>query len=72
MSVSHLLLGLRQPLPGPVLLLAGGGDAGVRGVSLEGVIELGDVGQDGETVGAASGHVRHVQQGGDPQPSLRG
>ena len=57
-------------MPGSVLLLAGGGRAGVRGVRLELVVELGDVGQDGETVGRSSSHVSHVQQGGDPQPGL--
>ena len=69
-NVNLLHPGLRQLLPRPVLLLAGGADAGVRWVWLEGVVELGDVGQDGQTVGAASGHVGHVQQGGDAQPSL--
>ena len=57
-------------MPGPVLLLAGGGDAGVRGVRLELVVELGDVRQDGQTVRAAPGHVSHVQQGADTKPSL--
>ena len=57
-------------MPGSVLLLAGGGGGGVRGVRLELVVELGDVGQDGETVGRASSNVRHVQQGRDPQPGL--
>ena len=57
-------------LPGSALLLAGGGDAWVRGVRLEPVVELGHVGQDGETVGAASGHVRHVQQGADTKVVL--
>ena len=66
----HLHPELRDDVPGPVLLLAGGGDAGVRGVGLEAVIELGDVRQDGQAVGAATGHVRHVQQGGDPQAGL--
>ena len=61
---------LSHDVPGPVLLLAGGGDAGVGGVCLEAVIELGDVGQDGQAVRAAPGHVGHVQQGGDPQADL--
>ena len=61
---------LRHDLPGPVLLLAGGGDPGVRGVGLEGVVELGDVGQDGQTVRAASGHVSHVKEGRDAQSHL--
>ena len=34
------------------------------------MIELRDVGQDGQTVGRASGHVGHLQEGGDPQPDL--
>ena len=66
----HLHHVLCHDVPGPVLLLAGGGDAGVGGVGLEAVIELGDVGQDGQTVRAASGHVSHVQQGRDAQPHL--
>ena len=69
-NINHLLLSLPHHQPGPVLLLAGGGDAGVRGVCLKGVVELGDVGQYGETVRAAAGHVRHVQEGGDAQPHL--
>ena len=39
-NINHLLLSLPHHQPGPVLLLAGGGDAGVRGAGLEGVVKL--------------------------------